>query len=215
MLVEEFFDKCVRSGRPDFEHRRQNAVVEVDHFFVSEFGGRFEHAVESCDGPYTGLYRDNQEIRRDKRVVGEETENGRAVDDDIVILVRDVSERLGKTLLATDACLEELGCFGEPIRGANDGEALVFGRQDGPGRLRGFFHDEIADVSVGLFRQEAPCRMPLRIQVDDKRSSISRGETRCQVDARCRFADTTFGVRDRNNHAVLSLSCVTLELVGI
>ena len=163
----------------------------------------------------TGLYRDNQEIGRDKRVVGEDTENGRAIDDDVVILVRDVSERLGETFLATNARLEELGCFCEPIRGANDVEAFVFGRQDGPGRLRGFFHDEIADVSLGLFGQEAPCRMPLRVQVDDESSSISRGEPRCQVDARCRFADTSFGVCDRNDHAVLSLSCVTLELVGI
>ena len=114
MMVEEPFDQRVRAGRANLEHGGQNAVVEVLDRLVAEFGGCLKQVVQSGDGADAWLHRDQKQVRGDERVVGEQAQDRRTIQDDVVVVVLHVGKGAGQPFFPANARLQELGRFGEP-----------------------------------------------------------------------------------------------------
>ncbi len=195
--------------RPDVgrDHLREVVpLVEHRQDDSEDLERRVEGAPHPLDGademaqPFEGveldLERDQDGVRRAKRVQCQQVERGRAVDQDIVEARDATVDRVLEAKLALIAVDQlELGAR-KVDRGGDDREARDRGRHHRPVERHAVHQDVVGGrFADGTSDAEPGARVPLRIEVDDQDRLPDRGQRGGQVDRRGRLADAALLVR--------------------
>src|SRR5438132_3591051 len=151
-----------------------------------------------------GLHRDDHSVRAHERVQREESERGRAIDEDVVIALDDVlGELVAERHLAADRA-EELDLGGGQLDVRRCDIEMLGLRVDDDRRERRLRLDEDvrhAALDGREVHAEADGEVRLRVEVDTEDGVPELGERSTEIDGAGRLPDATLLVRERNDLA--------------
>ncbi len=157
---------------------------------------------DALEGVKFGLDGEQEVVRGNHAIDGEEGKGGGRVDDDVVVIVGDA--RKGVFEDCEFAGLRDKLNFGvgELGSGGDEVEVFVAGRDDGALESDGALHDfNHAGFKFRFVETETGSGVALRVEVNNQGAVFVLGEVVAKVDGSGSFADTSFLIRDTNHNS--------------
>ena len=189
-------------------HRKEDAInreLRIDGLLDPV--DRVEQLRKALEGVVLALDGDEHRVRCGEHVDGEQSQRGRAVDQDVVVSIADGSDGVVHRKLAVFAVDQLDLCAGEVRSRRRDIQVRELDRAENHVRERQL-SDECVVYCFGellSFQSEAARRISLRVAVNQQRPLLGHRQARREVYRRCRLADATLLIGDRYDlgHALL------------